>query len=185
MTTDPLKLTALTLTAVQAATDRYARTGNLAAWETTMRAALTRGHTAAYVAGTAERLHVGLGTLKGLSRIERAAVRAALDRQFGYLDGFAAVVRRGELTPAQIAARAELYAGGVRGTYYQSRWGDWELPWVPGDGSTPCGGRCRCRASVVDNGDGSGIYTWALGGERHCDACPARAGDHPVKRKAT
>ena len=179
--TVPLRLAALTATAISSAP-----TGG--GWYAAMERAIAQGHTAAWLAGTAERLGVKPGgallSERRLSRAERADIKAAVAAQLRYLEGFAAA--RGEMSEAAIKTRAELYALSTQATYHAARWGDWELPFVPCDGSSECLGRCRCSASVADNGDGSGVYTWTLGAgesERHCGTCPGRAGDHPVKRR--
>lgn len=156
------------------------------AWRAGMERAISAAHTAAYLAGTAERLGVQAGgallSERRLSRAERREIQAAVAAQLRYLDGF----DPSQMSEAAARARAALYAGAVKATYYLARWGDWELPWVPGDGSTECLGNCLCSASVKDNSDGTGVYTWVLGAgesERHCTTCPSRAGDHPVKRR--
>lgn len=189
MPTDPLKLQALAQVAIEDATQRYLDGGSLPAWERDMRAILARAHTAAYLAGVSERLGVPLDSAliseRRLSRVERAEIRRVVDDQLKYFNGFVRDVDR--LSPAQIAARADLYAGATRATYYETRWGDWELPFAPADGGTPCKGRCRCYADVEDIGGGAGRYHYHLGGsERHCDICPSRAASSPytVRRRA-
>ena len=109
-----------------------------------------------------------------------------LKKQLDFLDMFVQAVREGAMTDAGIAARASLYAGATRGTYYATRWGDWDLEWTPGDGSTPCLGSCRCTQDVEDTGDGTGRMIWRLGGaEAHCMICPTRAAasPHTVQRR--
>lgn len=176
--TDPLRIAALMAQALPAP--------DAPTWRREMERAIAQGHSAAWLAGTADRLGVPVGgrllNPKNLSRAERAEISAAVARQLEYLAGF----DPSTMSEAQARARAELYAEATKATYYAARWGDWDLPWVPGDGSTECLGRCRCTASVADNGDGTGVYTWVLGqgaAERHCATCPSRAGDHPVKRR--
>ena len=188
MPTDPLKLQALTAVAIEEATKRYIDGGSIASWERDMRAVLTRGHTAAYLAGLSERLGVPLDKAliseRRLSKIERAEIKEAVSAQLEYFAGFLGDTEG--MSDAQIAARAQLYAGATRATYTESRWGDWDLPFVPADGNTPCGGRCNCEAHVEDNGDGTGMYIYRLGGEKNCDECPRRAAGSPytVERKA-
>lgn len=184
--TIPLRITAL-LSETIAAIPPDARD-----WERRMEQAIARGHTAAWIAGAAERSFGGkvrefasrfVGA-RALSTSDRRELSALVARQMDYLKGFAGA--REGMSEAAIRARAQLYAGAVRASYYTARWGDWELPWSPGDGSSECLGNCHCSASVADNGDGTGIYTWTLGSgasERHCATCPGRAGDHPVKRR--
>ncbi len=186
MPLDPLKLQALTMTAIRDATTAYLNGGTQAAWEQAMRAAITRGHTAAYLAATAERLNVPLDSAllseKRLSRAERAEIKRLVQAQIDYLRGFIDALPT--LTDAQIAARADLYAGAVKTTYYQTRWGDWEIPDHLLPGMQQCVGNCKCRISVADNGDGSGVLTRTMGGtEHHCTECPPLVGDHPVRRR--
>lgn len=151
-------------------------------------ALLARAHTAAWLAGTGERLNTTVGSAllnpRNLSRAERAEIKARVAEQLEYYKTFQQAMPG--MSEQAIKARSVLYAGAVKATYFSARWGDWELPWVPGDGSSECMGNCRCSASVKDNEDGTGTYTWTLGAgaaERHCTTCPGRAGDHPVKRR--
>lgn len=188
MPTDPLKLDALTRLAIRAATSFYLDGGSLTAWEKAMQAALTRGHTAAALAGLAERLGVPLDSAllseRRLSRAERADIKRALKTQFEYLKGFREAIEAGGLSEAQVRARADMYAAAVRLTYQDTRWGDWEIPEDIRPGHQQCMVNCLCRGSVADNGDGTGIYTRSMGGtEQHCSECPPLAGEYPVKRR--
>lgn len=157
-------------------------------WRKDMERAIEAGHLAAWLAGSAERLNVPVGSKllnrKNLSRVERAEIKAAIAAQLPYLERFDR--ERANLTDGQIRVREQLYAKAIQATYHRARWGDWDIPWVPGDGSTECLGNCLCSVNLVDNGDGTGVYTWTLGkgaSEQHCDTCPGREGDHVVKRK--
>mgnify|MGYP001195829066 CR=1 FL=1 len=152
-----------------------------------MEAAIVRGHTAATIAGVAERSAPGrvrawLTRLVGpvaLSRDDRARLAAAIGEQRRYLLGFVQALPT--LTPAQIVARAQLYAGAVRATYTRTRYAGWELPFAPGDGSTPCLGNCTCTAYVDEDGD-TARYVWQLGAaEQHCTTCPTRAAGSPYR----
>jgi hypothetical protein len=184
---DPLRLAALAQTAIVDATARLVAGGSLAAWEREMRAVLARSHTAAWLAATAERLHVPLDSPllseRRLSRAERAEIAATVEEQLQYLKGF--VQDMHTLTPAQIAARANLYAGATRKTYYGARWGDWEIPSELLPGNQQCQSNCRCAISVADNGGGKGTLTREMGGtEHHCTECPPLVGSYPVQRRA-
>lgn len=152
-----------------------------ATFERGMTQLLTRAHTAAYYAATAQRLGVSVDTLKGLSRAERADVKRAVAEQVDYLRGFVAAMPG--LSEAQIAARAAMYAGSVKATYYAARWGDWEIPPELMPGNQTCKTNCKCDISVKDNGDGSGTLTRTAHAEAHCTECPPLAGDHQVKRR--
>lgn len=182
MPTDPLRLAALAAVAIaDIAPDSPT-------WQRDMERVITRAHTAAWLAGTAERLRVKLDSpllsQARLSRAERAEIKAVVEKQLEYLAGF--VEAKGGLSEAQVAARAAMYAGAVQKTYSESRWGDWDLPFYPTDGSE-CMANCRCSWEVNDNDDGTGVAYWRLGAtERHCTTCPAREADNPyqVKRRA-
>lgn len=185
---DLLKLRALSDVALQQVTHRLVAGGSVNAWEREARAVLTRAHTAAHIAGNAERLKVSpdspLLSERRLSRAERADIRRTVDGQLRYLEGFARDVRSGALSDAQIQARATLYGGPTRSTYYGARWGDWDIPPQLMPGMQQCIGNCTCDISVTDSGDGRGVLTRRMGGtEHHCTECPPLVGDHPVKRK--
>jgi hypothetical protein len=153
-------------------------------WAKQMDAIIARGHTAAAIAAAADRANVKVtpGLFKGLSRAERKDIDALVREQRKYLTAFVAAAEG--LSEAQIAARAGLYAGAVRQTYYSQRWGDWIIPPELLPGNQTCITNCKCRISVRDNDDGTGELTREMGGtEDHCDECPALVGTYPVKRQ--
>jgi len=169
----PLNLHALTLDAIQ----QLDFTGS--AWAKQMEAIIARGHMAAQIAGIADRSGV---EPRGLSRIERQEIKAIIKDQLDYLKGFVAAAA--DMSPEAIAARAALYAGAVRQTYYAERWGAWDIPAHLLPGNQTCMTNCKCRISVEDHGDGTGTLTREMGGtENHCDECPALVGSYDVKRQ--
>lgn len=147
--------------------------GSVDAWERQMAEAIARGHTAAAIAGTAERLGVEAGSKlineRNLSKIERQGIKAAVAGQLPYLRKFADDVRAGRLSDAQIAARAGLYAGAVRATWGAARWAGAGLPAMPGDGSTECLTQCGCSWALRD-----GDYYWERGKNDSCPTCISR-----------
>jgi hypothetical protein len=171
MPTNPNKLTTAPLAPIRAATEALASGGTIRAWERAMLRAITNAHMAAYLAAVRDRT----GTMpKGLSRAERTEVKGAIDTQLTYLAGFVRDLQGSRLSPAQAAARAALYAGAVRGTFYQRRYPG--LRAYPGDGSTPCKGNCRCTLDETADG----VY-WRLSAAEHCAACAARAAGSPYQ----
>lgn len=149
-----------------------------------MEAALVKGHTAAVLAAAAERagVKVDSGLFKGLSKAERADIRQAVQAQLAYLKGFLAA--KGDMSEAAIKARALLYAGSIKQTYYTARWGEWEIPDSLMPGNQQCITQCLCSISVKDNDDGTGTLTRVMhGSEHHCTECPPLEGDHEVKRR--
>ncbi len=119
------------------------------------------------MAGIAERTGIDP---RGLSRAEREDVKAAVKAQLEYLDGFLKALP--DMSEKAIAARADLYAGTVRASYYGARFPG--LPSYPCDGGTPCLGNCKCTLDQREDG----IY-WVLGAAEHCDGCVSRANGSP------
>lgn len=182
------RLIGLHLAAIQTATAQYLERGNLKAWQTAMEKAITTAYTATYIASAAQRLGVPpdspLLSRSRLSRAERQDIARAVEGQLKYLRGFVADVQAGKLSPAQIAARANLYGPAIRAFYYGQRWGAWDIPQNLLPGMQACMGNCKCSVSVADNGDGTGVLTRVMGGtENHCTECPELEGSYPVQRK--
>ena len=153
------------------ATDTLASGGSIGSWRREMERAIRLSQTASYIAAVKDRTGV---MPKGLSRVERKELDARIAVQVKYLDGFAADLRAGKLSPAQAAARANLYAGAVRGAYYAARY--LGLNAYPGDGSTPCKGNCKCTLEERD-----GKIWWVLHPAEHCDGCVSRASASPYQ----
>lgn len=182
------RLVGLGLASMRDATARLQAGGSVKAWRAEMERAITTQHTAAYLTAFSERTDTrpdpALISRARLSRAERADIKRAVAAQLQYLDGFQRDIAAGKLTPRQVAARADMYAVGVKPFYFQQRWGDWEVPDALLPGNQECLGNCTCRISISDNGDGTGTLTRTMGGaERHCTECPGLVGDHPVKRR--
>lgn len=141
-----------------------------------MRRTLADAHTAAYMRGAADRLGIREGSALirrgNLSRAERDTISAAVAKQDAFLRGFVSAIEAGELSPPQIAARAELYAGSVKATYAEARAPN--LPFYPGDGDTVCGNNCKC--SWQQRGDD---WLWTLGPGEHCPDCIDRHDGNP------
>jgi hypothetical protein len=170
-------LRAQPLSLIGPATQTLADGGSVGAWRKAMETAIRRSQTAAYIAATAERLGVKPSLVKGLSKAERKELDARINAQLKYLDGFVADLKAGKLTMAQAQARAALYAGPTRGTFYATRYPG--LPAVPGDGSTPCLGNCRC--TLEERG---GSIWWVLHPAEHCSGCLDMASGSPYKAEA-
>ena len=178
MADTPTNLHALALDAIQQLD--FSKPG----WSKQMEALIARAHTAAAIAAIADRAGVkpSEGLFRGLSRAERADIKAIVKAQLDYLKGF--IAASPNLSEAQIAARAALYAGAVRQTFYSQRWGDWVIPPNLLPGAQKCQSNCKCKISVADNGDGTGELTREMGAVEtvHCDECPALVGTYAVKR---
>jgi hypothetical protein len=165
-------LRAQPLSLIAPATQSLADGGSIGAWRRAMEVAIRRSQTAAYIAATAERLKVSPAAVKGLSKAERKELDARINAQLKYLDGFVADLKAGKLTMAQAQARAALYPGATRGTFYATRYPG--LSAVPGDGSTPCNGNCKCYLEER----GNKVY-WRLTSAEHCAGCVSLAAGSP------
>lgn len=169
------RLRRLGLSVIQSASDALTGGGSIGVFRRGMEQAITRSHTAAYIAATAERLKTTPKAIRGLSVIERKELRKQIDGQLKYLDGFISDLKAGKMTMAQAQSRAALYAGSAQATYGQARYPG--LPFYPGDGGTPCLGNCRC--SWHDEGDGK--FSYQLGAAEHCAGCVDRAARSPYR----
>lgn len=166
-------LRAQPLALIGPATEALERGGSIAAWRREMERAIRLSQTASYIAATAERLGTSPSTIKGLSRAERKELDARIAEQVRYLDGFVADLKASKLSPAQAKARAALYAGPTRATYYATRYPS--LPFYPCEG-TECKANCKC--SWQQRGD---QYYWTLSAVEHCPTCTTRAAGNPYR----
>src|ERR1051326_3835700 len=66
-----------------------------------------------------------------------------LQKQYRYLEDFSHQIADGGVSGGAIANRASLYAGSGQSSYWRQATGSAELPAYPGDGTSPCLGRCR------------------------------------------
>lgn len=152
-----------------------AASGRLSAdqFQAEMARRLFEGHVAAALIG---------GNVRTLAPGAEAMVVKAVQDQLPYLDRFADVITADGWQPRD-AARAALYAGSVKPTFWRARTFGLDMPYYPGDGSTPCLGNCRCHLETTwrdeENLDAD-IY-WRLGAEKHCGVCPQRAARSPYR----
>jgi hypothetical protein len=178
-------LRAQPLTLIGPATQTLADGGSIGNWRRAMEQAIRRSQTAAMIAGVAARDFGGnvralLSKIIGpsaLAKGDRARLEQAITAQLKYLDGFVADLRQGKLTMAQAQARAALYAGASRATFYGAQYPG--LNAYPGDGGTPCMGNCKC--SLEQQGD---LIYWRLHPAEHCDGCVSRASASPYHARA-
>lgn len=148
------------------------RDGDLDAdgWQRRMARTLIEHHTAAYLAGKEPDDRV-------LRKADKAILADVLGAQLDYLNAFADTLAASEDDAWKTAyeARARLYAGSITQSFWRGRTFGVELPAVPGDGSSPCLGRCGC-SWTIERADGEIRATWALGPNDHCETCVERAG---------
>lgn len=137
-------------------------------WERQMSDAIRQLHTAQYA--------LGRGGINAMTAGDWDAAAALVEEQRRYLRDFARDVAAGNLSEAQIAARAKLYYSASVGTYERGRAAAWNVvpPHVPGDGSTACGVNCRCTITYRET-DTSVELRWKLQSGESCSGCKSRA----------
>jgi hypothetical protein len=119
----------------------------------------------------------GKGGRQQVTDAEGQQIARVVSEQERYLADFAAAIARGELTPAQIAARAAMYGDAARSSYHRGKAAAYDglmLPGYPGDGLTNCLSRCLCSWSI-DEDEAEWRATWVLDGGEHCAGCVARS----------
>ena len=108
------------------------------------------------------------------------AIQEMLTTQYTFLQNFAEKVRVGEYSQAQIAAYSELYLDSSTQSHERGKSARHGvvLPFYPGDGSTICKMRCRCRWDIEETDD-EFLCTWLLNhAAKHCDTCLERAANN-------
>jgi hypothetical protein len=137
----------------------------LGEWQIEMREAIRRARALQLIAGAD-------GDRSKVSADDWLKLGPALRKQDGFLREFARDIQAGKIAPTAIADRATLYAGTAGEAYWQQATKDVDLPAMPRDGSSPCGGRCGC--SWVESG---GEWYWELGKTDSCPVCVQRASE--------
>ena len=139
----------------------------VAVWRDSVAAAIVEYHTAAMIAGN-DGKPLNPGMQGQLSEIVAA--------QLNYLENFAEEVAAGKITPAQISARADMYAPAIRQPYSAGFTGGLPLPAMPAEG-TICHTNCKCSWNIVPIDEEAGDYDcyWIRGADDSCSTCIARA----------
>jgi len=150
---------------------------DLATWQKSMRTDIKTSYIDQYV--------LGRGGRSQMTQADWGRVGQQLKEQYGYLSNFARDIANGNMSEAQIAARAQLYHNSSVQAFelgHARSYGDLKLPYYPGDGSTVCRVNCRCSWDIRETEAGWDCY-WRLGGgENVCPDCQARASsDNPLQ----
>lgn len=121
-------------------------------------------------------LLIARGGMAYLQPRDPITVERLVSVQLTYLDMFAhAISPPTPFSSALAEARARMYAGAALATYYRvyaDSLGLPELPRYPGDGSTACLSRCRCRLRIDALGDGDFDVWWVIDAlAEHCPDC--------------
>jgi len=86
---------------------------------------------------------LGRGGIAQMTQREWGSIGGIIADQYRYLDGFAADLAAGNLTPGQALMRARMYINSAREAYNKAKARAWGLVWnrlpqYPGDGATEC-----------------------------------------------
>jgi hypothetical protein len=132
-------------------------------WQRRMAKDLIETHTAAYLAGT------GGGVIRAA---DKRVLTQVLGDQIDYLNRFADDLQAGEdeAWTTRNEARARLYAGAIKHSFWRGTTKGLDLPAYPGDGTSDCLVNCNCAWEI----DGDDAY-WRLGPTDHCETCRERA----------
>ena len=142
-------------------------------WEDAFDEALAQYHLAAYAHGAGV-------PIARLTPKERDLIQDVIDRQKEFVKGFKEAFLQGRYAgrPEVAARRAQMYADATLGTWWMGHTRGWVLPAYPGDGTTQCKTKCRCRWRIdVLPGEGNADAHWLLGSADHCQTCMQRSED--------
>lgn len=120
---------------------------------------------------------VGKGGMENMTQADWGRVGGLLRGQYAYLNGFASQISNGELTPKQIAARANLYVDSSTQAFERGKaasHGLFSLPAYPGDGTSECMANCRCHWRITKSGS-TRTASWVMSSAEHCQTCVDRS----------
>ena len=132
-------------------------------------------HISSYMAGRG-------GQWSQVGPVEWGRMGPVLRQQFEFARRFGLDIEAGEMSDAQILARADLYAASARQSFERGMLAELGidagiLPAHPGDGTTSCRANCKCRWSIriLSKARGDFDASWRLGSAEHCRTCRTRA----------
>lgn len=143
-------------------------------WRDRMAALLATYHTAAMMTGIQSTAVPPEGW---------AVLAETLASQYGYLNNFYTQVAAAEAFSAAWRVRADMYADSSQSSYWDgyiyNKAGKFlPIPAVPGDGTTQCLTRDRCKLRVVKLGENDFDVYWELDrgipDDQHCQTCLER-----------
>jgi hypothetical protein len=155
----------------RASTEKLAEgTRTLAQWEAEQRKTIKQTYIDQYV--------MGKGGRSRMTPSDWGRVGQMLRGQYAFLQGFAADLAAGALTPAQAAARGALYYASSVQAYEAGHGAAWgiSLPALPGDGTSECKSNCKCLWVIVET-ETATEATWQTKPAEHCPTCVGRAAE--------
>jgi len=125
---------------------------------------------------------MGAGGRNNLSHRDWGRIGAMLKEQYGeagYLKGLMEQIAAGNISPAQVAARLNMYINSANEALWKAITRDlgFTLPAYPGDGSTECLTNCRCEWDIREVEGGYDCF-WIVDHEaENCETCLQRGND--------
>lgn len=116
---------------------------------------------------------LGRGGMRAMTNRDNGRVGALVKAQYRYLQDFATAIKDGTLSPAQIRARAQLYARAATAAHGRGMSAAYgvTLDRHPGDGHTRCLTNCRCSLRIEETADEVRV-TWVVHHDSEaCDDC--------------
>lgn len=115
------------------------------------------------------------GGRQNMTSADYGRVGALCRTQYQYLHDFAGRVASGELSLAQIGARASAYMQSSTQAHEKGKAAGrgLTLPAYPGDGSTVCKYNCRCSWRIEEK-ETEWLCYWTLSPAEHCETCLSR-----------
>lgn len=146
---------------------------SIAEWRDAMADALAVGHIAAYQEGRDSR---------ELGNISRRQLNATLEDQIAYLNNFANDIDKYGWTDRSDRARAGLYVGALKQSYWQGATFGLEMPFYPTVGSE-CMVNCKCSWEIIweNEEELNATAYWRLSANEHCRTCRRRADRNPYQ----
>ncbi len=128
----------------------------------------------------------GRGGVNQMTNGDYDRLARTLNKQVELFRNFAGEVQTGNLSAAQILARAESYGGSVVYAHEQAvnqaaigddPNADWEFPFYPG-ADTTCRNNCRCAWSIDEDEYGWTCIYHTMGDEQMCETCISRGAQY-------
>lgn len=144
---------------------------NITQWTLQMREQAKQAHVTQYMLAAGGKNH--------MTQADYGRLGNAIRDQYGFLNNFANDILSGNLSEAQIRARANLYLNASNASFERGKVagrtsGRLSLPAYPADGGTVCGANCKCRWHI-DEMDNAWWCYWRLSPAEHCPGCQSNA----------
>ena len=113
----------------------------------------------------------GRGGIDQMREQDYEQLAYAIEQQLKYAEQFTGDIVRGDVSPEQLRARAQMYTGSSVRMVEEGKAAAWDVTYPTFPGDTICKANCRCTWIAEDLGDRVEA-TWKLEpGSDHCETC--------------